>query len=66
MVVATGKYQSDNPTHPSCPLYGNPEGDIDRFRNSVLMLRNLPFSRICTSHKPPIARVEADGVYFAI
>ena len=31
------------------PWYGNPEGDIRQFRNSVLMLRNLPFNRICAS-----------------
>ena len=45
------------------PWYGNPEGDIRRFRDSVIMLRKLPFSQICASHKLPIARVDADDAF---
>lgn len=42
------------------PWYGNPESDLHRFRESVAMLRRLPFNRICSSHKHPIAGVDAD------
>lgn len=42
------------------PWYGNPEGDIHRFRESVTMLRDLPCRRICTSHKRSIRRSDAD------
>ena len=45
------------------PWYGNPEGDICRFRESVLKLRNLPYSRICASHKLPIAFSDADEAF---
>jgi hydroxyacylglutathione hydrolase len=45
------------------PWYGNPEGDILRFRESVSMLRNLPFNQICTSHKSPIAATDADDAF---
>jgi glyoxylase-like metal-dependent hydrolase (beta-lactamase superfamily II) len=45
------------------PWYGNPEGDIDRFRDSVSMLRNLPYRQICASHKLPIARSDADEAF---
>jgi glyoxylase-like metal-dependent hydrolase (beta-lactamase superfamily II) len=41
------------------PWYGNPEGDIKRFRDSVKRLRRLPFTRICTSHRLPIDRSNA-------
>jgi glyoxylase-like metal-dependent hydrolase (beta-lactamase superfamily II) len=42
------------------PWYGNPEGDILRFRESVIKLRELPCHRICTSHRRFIRRSEAD------
>lgn len=45
------------------PWYGNPEGDIQRFRESVMMLRDLPFSQICASHKLPIALADADDAF---
>jgi glyoxylase-like metal-dependent hydrolase (beta-lactamase superfamily II) len=45
------------------PWYGNPEGDIQKFRNSVLKIRSLPFSRICTSHKRPIPRSQANEAF---
>jgi glyoxylase-like metal-dependent hydrolase (beta-lactamase superfamily II) len=45
------------------PWYGNPEGDIRRFQESVSMLRRLPYSQICASHKPPIARSDADEAF---
>jgi len=45
------------------PWYGNPEGDIERFRESVQMLRGLPFSRICSSHKAPIAGEEVQTAF---
>ena len=45
------------------PWYGNPEGDIHRFRESVSMLRNLPYRQICASHKLPIARSDADAAF---
>ncbi len=45
------------------PWYGNPEGDIERFRASVQMLRELPFQRICSAHKAPIARSEAPAAF---
>lgn len=45
------------------PWYGNPEGNIHRFRESVTMLRNLPFSRICASHKLPVALADADDAF---
>lgn len=45
------------------PWYGNPEGDIGRFRKSVMVLRALPFHRICSSHKLPIAAADAQGAF---
>ena len=45
------------------PWYGNPEGDIHRFRESVSMLRNLPYRQICASHKLPIARSNAEAAF---
>ncbi|WP_319406071.1 MBL fold metallo-hydrolase [uncultured Desulfosarcina sp.] len=45
------------------PWYGNPEGDIRRFRDSVMMLRNLPYRQICASHKLPIDRSDADEAF---
>ncbi len=45
------------------PWYGNPEGDIHRFRESVSMIRNLPYRQICASHKLPIALTDADDAF---
>jgi glyoxylase-like metal-dependent hydrolase (beta-lactamase superfamily II) len=45
------------------PWYGNPEGDIGRFRDSVLKLRGMPFERICSSHKAPIGRTDAADAF---
>jgi glyoxylase-like metal-dependent hydrolase (beta-lactamase superfamily II) len=45
------------------PWYGNPEGDIERFRDSVLKLRRVPFNRICSSHKAPISRTDAPEAF---
>jgi glyoxylase-like metal-dependent hydrolase (beta-lactamase superfamily II) len=45
------------------PWYGHPESDILRFRDSVRMIRNLPFRLICASHKRPIARSDADDYF---
>lgn len=45
------------------PWYGNPESDIDRFRKSVMMLQALPFNRICSSHKRPIAQSDAQHAF---
>lgn len=45
------------------PWYGSPEGDINRFRESVTMLRSLTFYLICASHKTPIPRADADDYF---
>lgn len=45
------------------PWYGNPESDLRHFRQSVAMLRQLPFDRICTSHKHPIAAANAGQAF---
>ncbi len=45
------------------PWYGNPESDIDRFRESVIRIRQLPFSQICSSHKPAIEKSEAQAAF---
>jgi len=45
------------------PWYGNPEADIMRFRDSVKMLRGLPFRRICSSHKTPLLPSAAQGAF---
>lgn len=45
------------------PWYGNPEGNICRFRDSVKMLRNHAFNQICASHKLPIPRADADDAF---
>lgn len=36
------------------PWYGNPESDIEVFRQSVKKIMNLPYRRVCSSHKPPV------------
>lgn len=35
------------------PWYGNPEGRIKPFRDSVLKIMSMKYSRVCTSHKLP-------------
>jgi len=35
------------------PWYGNPEGKIKPFKDSIKKVMHLPYSRVCTSHKPP-------------
>lgn len=36
------------------PWYGNPESDVEMFRESVKKIMKLPYRRVCSSHKPPI------------
>jgi hydroxyacylglutathione hydrolase len=36
------------------PWYGNPEGAIDPFVKSIRHIMELPYLRVCSSHKPPI------------
>jgi len=36
------------------PWYGNPEGDIELFIDSIRKIMELPYLRVCSSHKPPI------------
>ncbi|BBO90781.1 MBL fold metallo-hydrolase [Desulfosarcina ovata] len=45
------------------PWYGNPESDIRRFRESVMMLRSLAYDRVGTSHKRPMDRNAADRAF---
>ncbi len=45
------------------PWYGNPEGDPALFQQSVAMLRQIPFERICSSHKFPMAVVDAERAF---
>ena len=45
------------------PWYGNPESDLRLFRESVVKLRQVPCSRICTSHKRPITAADADQAF---
>ncbi|WP_246804165.1 MBL fold metallo-hydrolase [Desulfosarcina cetonica] len=45
------------------PWYGNPEGDIDRFRQSVMMLRDMVCEWVGSSHKRPIAGKKADAAF---
>ncbi|HPS57082.1 MAG TPA: MBL fold metallo-hydrolase [Spirochaetota bacterium] len=35
------------------PWYGNPEGKIKPFMESIRGVMKLPYKRVCTSHKPP-------------
>jgi len=35
------------------PWYGNPEGRIKLFKESIRRVMSLPYSRVCTSHKMP-------------
>ncbi len=43
------------------PWYGNPEGDVERFRKDVEKIRRLPFRRVCSSHKAPICHGADDS-----
>lgn len=36
------------------PWYANPEADINQFDADIQSLTDLPFSRLCSAHKPPI------------
>lgn len=36
------------------PWYGNPESDVEVFRQSVEKVMKLPYRRVCSSHKPPV------------
>ncbi|MEW6139323.1 MAG: MBL fold metallo-hydrolase [Thermodesulfobacteriota bacterium] len=36
------------------PWYGNPESNIETFRADVERLMNLPYRRVCSSHKEPV------------
>jgi glyoxylase-like metal-dependent hydrolase (beta-lactamase superfamily II) len=36
------------------PWYGNPEADIEAFIGDVKKVMALPYTRVCSSHKPPI------------
>jgi hydroxyacylglutathione hydrolase len=36
------------------PWYGNPEGAIEPFMKSIRHIMELPYLRVCSSHKPPI------------
>ncbi len=45
------------------PWYGNPESDIDRFKQSIAKVRNLKFDLVCSSHKPPIIGKEAQQAF---
>jgi hydroxyacylglutathione hydrolase len=45
------------------PWYGNPEGDIRRFRESVSLLRHRDVDNICSSHKSPISAQDAEPAF---
>lgn len=45
------------------PWYGNPESDIETFRESIRMIRKLPYTRVCGSHKPPLKQEEAPKAF---
>ncbi len=36
------------------PWYGNPESDIEIFMESIRHIMELPYLRVCASHRPPI------------
>jgi glyoxylase-like metal-dependent hydrolase (beta-lactamase superfamily II) len=36
------------------PWYGNPDGRIGPFKESILKVMAFPYKRACSSHKPPI------------
>ena len=41
------------------PWYGNPEARIDGFEADIEALSDLPFTLLCSSHKPPLAGSDA-------
>ncbi|MDO9264692.1 MAG: MBL fold metallo-hydrolase [Desulfosalsimonadaceae bacterium] len=36
------------------PWYGNPECEIAPFKESIRKIMDLPYLRVCSSHKPPV------------
>ncbi|MFZ2634370.1 MAG: MBL fold metallo-hydrolase [Desulfosalsimonadaceae bacterium] len=36
------------------PWYGNPECEIMPFKESIRKIMDLPYQRVCSSHKPPV------------
>ncbi len=47
------------------PWYGNPEGDIERFQESVRRLAGYPYVRVCSSHGRPMEAGEAHSAFEA-
>lgn len=45
------------------PWYGNPESDINLFKQSIQKVREYDFDLVCSSHKPPIPAREADHTF---
>jgi glyoxylase-like metal-dependent hydrolase (beta-lactamase superfamily II) len=45
------------------PWYGNPESDIDLFKQSVQKVREYPFEWVCSSHKSPISKKDAQQAF---
>ncbi len=53
--TATGTlFTTDIDLTPFGPWYGNPESAIEQFADSTKMIMNVPYQRVCTSHRPPI------------
>ena len=47
-------FTTDIDLTPFGPWYGNTESDIEQFKESTRMIMNLPYQRVCTSHRAPI------------
>lgn len=45
------------------PWYGNPESDIDLFKQSARKVQEYPFEWVCSSHKAPIAKKDAQQAF---
>lgn len=45
------------------PWYGNPESDIELFKQSIGKVREYPYDLVCSSHKPPIPAKDADQAF---
>ena len=45
------------------PWYGNPESDLDLFKNSIRMIQERSLSMVCSSHKSPIAKAEVQNAF---
>lgn len=45
------------------PWYGNPEGDILEFKASVEKIRSIDAQTLCSSHKDPISKEDADNAF---